>query len=340
MLLAVTTDRRPLAGSAAGLATAMNYLCAPLVILGLFAVDRRPNSKRGLTSALAYVLGALPPLVALLAYNKICFGSFMTISIAEEDARFLQPGAVMGVFHRPSLEAFYGITVSPYRGFFYFSPVLIMALGGAVIWLRSILDKRADGDADRDPASATTLAIIVILSAVFFGFNVMFNGWEGGFGIGGRYLVPLIPLWGLAMLYCRSWLRPALVVLAVLSFAINFAATAVDPQPSATIPRPLTQYILPLLFTGRFGADVPITAPWSSRTFTGHTSVNRLAHDEAVVFSRHPPGSAVSEWSSFNLGEAYFGAGDPRSLIPVSLILVAGTAVIVRKARAGEKDEG
>src|SRR5205823_5420882 len=124
------------------------------------------------------------------------------------------------------------------------------------------------------------------------------------------------------------------IALATVSFAINFTATAVDPQPSATIPRPLTQYLLPLLIDGRFSPDVPITPPWSAATFTGRTSVNRMTFDEAVVFTRHPPGSSASEWTSFNLGEAFFGAGDARSLIPIVLLMVAGCAAIGWKTRS------
>jgi hypothetical protein len=129
----------------------------------------------------------------------------------------------------------------------------------------------------------------------------------------------------------RRWL---LVALALISFAINFSATAVDPQPSGTIPRPLTQYILPLLIHGHFSPDVPITPPWSAATFTGHTSVNRMTFDEAVVFALHPPGSLPSEWASFNLGEPFFGPGDARSLIPIVIVLVAACAAILRKARS------
>lgn len=306
MLLAVTTERRALAGFAAGLATAMNYLCAPLVVL--IALRRGGRA----------VAGALPPLAALALYDLACFGSFATISIAKEDPRFLSHGAVMGIFGRPSLEALIGITISPYRGLFYFAPVLALALGGFVLWFRARTELR-------------DLAIVLAMTLVFFGFNVTFNGWEGGFGIGARYLVPLIPLFGLALLHLRGFLRPLLVLLGALSFAINFAATAVDPQPSGSIPRPLTQYIVPLLLHGRFDPNVPITAPWSAATFTGHTSVNRLAHDEAVVFSRHHPGEPAGDWSSFNLGEPFAGAGDPRSLIPPLLLVAAGAAAILRR---------
>lgn len=311
LLFAATTPRRALAGLAAGLATAMNYLCAPaLVILGL-AGERKWR----------YAAGVVPPLVLLAIYQRICFGSFFTSSIAREDVRFLSHGAIFGVFRPPTLDAVAGISVSSYRGLFYFAPVLIMAIGGTILWFRDREDRR-------------DLAAVVSIFIVFFLINASFNGWEGGFGIGARYLVPAIPLLALAMLRCRGWLRPMLIVLALLSFGINFAATAVDPQPSGSIPRPLTQYIVPLLIHGHFSPAVPITPPWSAATFTGHTSVNRMTFDEAIVFQRHPPSSWASEWASFNLGEPSFGAGDPRSLIPIGLVLVLGCVAIGWKARS------
>jgi hypothetical protein len=310
MLLAMTTERRALAGFAAALAASMNYLCAPFVILIVLVRGWR---------ALA---AAVPPLIALAVFQKVCFGGFLRTSIATMDERFVDKRALLGILGRPSLEALIGITISPYRGLFFFAPVLLVAIAGAMLWFRSHTELRE-------------LGIIAVTMLVFFAFNISFNGWEGGFGIGARYLVPLIPLFGLAMLHCRGFLRPLLVALAAVSFAMNFAATAVDPQPSASIPRPLTQYIVPLLLHGRFSPGVPITAPWSAATFTGHTSVNRLAHDEAVVFTRHHPGSPASEWSSFNLGESFAGAGDPRSLIPPLLLLAAGAAAILRRTRRG-----
>ena len=297
MLIALTSRRAWLAGFAAALAAGMNYLCAPAAAIIAIARGRR--------SLAAFVAGALPPLLGLAWYQYVCFGGVFTNAVAKTDPRFLQKGALFG---RPSVDALYGITISPYRGLFFFAPVLLLV----VVCLL------------KEPA-------VLAISLVFFAFNLCFINWEAGFALGARYLVPLIPLFGLALMRVR-W-RAAVVALAVLSFAINFAATAVDPQPSGTIPRPLTQYILPLLVRGHFSPDVPITAPWSARTFTGHTSVNRLAHDEAIVFQRHPPGSVESEWSSFNLGELLFGAGDARSLIPFAVVFSAAIAAILAKAR-------
>jgi hypothetical protein len=307
LLFALTSPRRAMAGFAAALAVAMNYLCAPALLAFAFAGARK--------SWLRYAAGALPPIAALLAYQRICFGSFFTTSVAVTDPRFLTHGAPLGILQWPSLPVLYAITLSPYRGFFFFAPLLIVAAFGFAAWWRR---------------ERVFCLVSLIVIASFFAFNASFNGWEGGFGVGGRYLLPLIPLFGIALLHIRF--RAIVCVIAAISFVINFAAAGVDPQPSATIPRPLTQYIVPLLLHGQFSPAVPITPPWSAATFTGHTSVNRMTLDEAVVFARHAPGSDASEWASFNLGELATAPGDARSLIPIALIILGGGFAILRLA--------
>jgi hypothetical protein len=309
LLFAFTTQRRTAAGFAAALAAAMNYLCLPALLVLAFMGPRK--------TWLRYAAGAIIPIAALIGYQRICFGGYLTNSVALTDPRFLTPGAAMGVFQWPTAGVIYAVTFSPYRGVFFFAPILLVALFGFAAWWR---------------AERTTCAASIIVIAAFFAFNISFNGWEGGFGIGGRYLVPIIPLLMMALLHVR-WRTVAYVAIAI-SFAINFAATAVDPQPSATIPRPLTQYIVPLLLHGHFSPAVPITRPWSAATFTGHTSVNRMTLDEPIVFTRHAPADDASEWSSFNLGELATGPGDARSLIPIAIIILGGLVVIVRFARS------
>src|SRR5437660_1631778 len=83
---------------AAGLATAMNYLCAPALIV--LAVTRK----------FRFVAGAIAPLVLLAIYQKICFGSFLTLSLTHEDQRFLTKGAAFGIFRLPSPDAILGIS--------------------------------------------------------------------------------------------------------------------------------------------------------------------------------------------------------------------------------------
>lgn len=314
---------RVAAGLAAGLAGMTNYLCIPLIAIVGFRV-LMPASTR-LRGALAYLLGALPPMLLLGAYHFAAFGGFTTTPIATMDQRFVAKNAWLGIFQAPSLEALHGITISPYRGLLFLSPVLVFALGGAVVmWRRG---DRLD------------LAVIGLLSLYLLAFNATFNGWEGGFAIGPRYLVPMIPFLGVAMLYAEALFRPLWIALAVISFVTNFAAVAVDPTPSGTIPRPLSQYIFPLLLNGQFSDRVPITPPWSAATIRGHVAVNPHAADEIVPFSKHAPDSAETQWAAFNLGESMSGAGSAASLLPVLAWLSGGGAYFrwrLRKCGPGE----
>ena len=171
----------------------------------------------------------------------------------------------------------------------------MVALLGFVTWWR---------------AEPTTCAAALIVIAAFFAFNVSFNGWEGGFGIGGRYLVAdhstvddgvaARPAADGRVRRDRSFVRD--------QFRRRRSRTAAVGDD----PRPLTQYIVPLLPTRTLSLAVPITPPWSAATFTGHTSVNRMTLDEAIVFTRHAPDDTASEWASFNIGELATGPGDAR----------------------------
>src|SRR5205814_6312415 len=221
MLIAYTSRRDALAGFAAGLAAAMNYVCVPaIVILAIPRGGQAPSPVHGtlgqarrLSSTGKFIVGAAIPLIGLAIYQRICFSSYFTNSVAKSDPRFLANNAAFGVLGKPSLEALYGITISPYRGLFFFAPLLLMAL---VPLLRE--------------------KIILAISIIFIAFNVCFNGWEGGLAIGARYLVPLIPLWGIALMRARP--RAIVIALAAISFTLNFTATVVDPQPSGTLPLP------------------------------------------------------------------------------------------------------
>jgi hypothetical protein len=318
-------SRQAAAGFLAGLAALTNYLCVPCVgIVALLAAAE--NRSRWKTRVAAFAAGALPPFVLLAVYQKLTTGGFLRTPMSTMDVRFVTPHALLGILKSPSWEALVGITVSPYRGLFFFAPVLVMAFGGFVLWWRS-------------RARRAELLAITAIAFVFFAFNVTFNGWEGGFGIGARYLVPLIPFLGVALLHLRGALRPAMLALAAVSFVFNFAAAAVDPQPSATIPRPMTGYILPLLVTGRFPASTPITPPWSATTFTGHTSVNRVTMSEPIPFVLAPPFTPIPEWASFNLGETIFGPGSAWSVLPILLVLAVGGWGIVCKARNVDRAE-
>jgi hypothetical protein len=312
-------------GLLAGLAGMTNYLAIPVVALFAVRAAMRSGGVR-LSSAARFLAGASVPLLLLAFYQKVSFGGLFTTPLDTMNPAFVSQRALfLGVIELPSLEALIGITISPYRGLFFVSPFLVIALGGLAAMLR---------DRERRVDSITVLLTILM----FVGFNTTFNGWDGGFSFGPRYLIPIIPFLGLAALHAIHRLLPLWIVLGVISVANNFAATAVDPQPSASVRHPLRDYIYPLLLEGSFDREMPMVSRWSSDLYHGHTSVNRQTMTEIVPFLKSRPGSPQSEWASFNLGETVFRPGQPWSLFPIALWMIAVPAWLLRNASRSPAD--
>jgi hypothetical protein len=150
--------------------------------------------------------------------------------------------------------------------------------------------------------------VIGSIAAIFLLMVASFNGWEGGSSFGPRHLLPAIPLLVLPLTFVRArWLLAP----AVLSLAINLLATAIDPSPPGGIQHPLRDFYLT----------------------KDAVSINRQAVDELLPNHLYRPGSKESEWASFNLGELAFGAGNPWSVLPIVVWMVAGIAWLVTADR-------
>ncbi|MEA2329243.1 MAG: hypothetical protein QOE68_4202 [Thermoanaerobaculia bacterium] len=286
LLLAVTLlENRPLtAGIAAGLAVSCFYVCGLAVaILAVAAFTYR----RG--TAMRFLLGALPFGVLMAIYQWLCFGSALRTSM-EASTRFTEKGLLFGVIRMPSISALYGITLSPYRGLFFVSPVLLMAFVGFVAMRRNW---------QFWSLFAIVISFILVIAS--------FNGWNGGFAFGPRYLVPIIPLLGIPMMAAR--LRPLWIVAAVVSVGLNFIATATDPMPSPEVQHPVSRYLVPAFFTGHIGDKTRREIGWFETQSVANVA---LARD------------------SGNLGEFIFGKRKRASVIPIVLWLVAGVAILLR----------
>ena len=294
LLAFVWLDERPLlAGVAAGIASICFYVCIPAALVLAIAAGRK---------APRFIAGGLPFAILLDAYHWICFGSPFRTSVAFSK-NFTQEGLLFGVLRKPSLEAIWGLTFSEYRGLFFVSPILLLAFAGAVVMIRRRVMLRE-------------LAIVGAIALIFFVVIASFNGWEGGFAFGPRYLLPVIPLLAIPMRF--AW-RNVFAIVGVLSIAINFLATAVDPTPDGAIRRPLRDHLLPSFARGE-------------------VSMNQQAVDELVPHKLYPPGSRESERAAFNLGELFLPGR--ASLIPIALWMIAGSAWLVYRARRCANESG
>jgi hypothetical protein len=295
LLAFVWLDERPLrAGVAAGIAGLCFYICIPAA--GVLFIGAWVRSRR---NALRFVLGGIPFGIMLALYHQACFGSPLVTAV-ETSSGFTEKGLLFGVFRLPSLDALWGLTFSEYRGLFFVSPVLLLAFAGGWFMVRRRATRR---DA----------IMIAAIAAIFFFAIAGFNGWHGGNSFGPRYLIPAIPLLGIPLCFVRR--RALLLVgvpLALMSFAMQFAATAVEPILPADVGNPVTILLADLI--------------------AGNTSTNVQGIDELIPYQRHPQGSIQSTWASFNAGELLVGSSNPASVIPIALWVLVGSALLMRRA--------
>jgi hypothetical protein len=289
LLAVVWLDDRPLAaGAAAGMATLCFYVCgAAALLLAIVRRDRR------------FIAGGAPFAVLLGLYHWGCFGSPFRTAV-ESSTQWTERGLLFGVLRLPRLDALFGITLSPYRGLFFASPFLLFAIVALFVL------KRRD------------VAIVGGITAIFLVVIAGFNGWNGGWAFGARYLTPIIPLLGIAMLAAaRSaprLVRALWIAAALLSIAINFVATAVDAMPSDALRNPIVRYQFPAFLRGRIAEETRRAFPWYASQMVDKVALPRDAH---------------------NLGERIFGEGKRASVVPIALWLVIGSAGVLAGCRRG-----
>jgi hypothetical protein len=235
------------AGLAAGWAAISNYVAAlAVVMLGaylIFAVRR----NRG---RLWFACGVAAPLLLVLFYNAACFGMPFTTNYREQAPFQKFEGAFMGVFTWPQWDALLAILFSPFRGVFYFSPVLLVGFYGA--WLIA-----------RQRRYRAEWWVVVGVVMLYLLFSICYKGWQGGFAVVPRYFVPAAPFLALPVVMGfarRLW--PTLAA-AIYSVAVGFLIVAVNPfSPlgmhlmvkregvSQWRHNQITDYLLPLLLRG------------------------------------------------------------------------------------------
>ena len=189
-----------IAGSAVGLLMGINLIYgvfAPLIALLILW------RWRSLRTVIVYGLPIVMALLLLGLFNQMRFGSPLSSGyhLAEGEG-----------FTVPLLTGLYGLFLSPYRGMFLYSPVLLLALPGG--WLlrkqRWLL--------------ATILALVIAEALAF----ASWWSWHGGVVWAPRFLVPVLPLLMIALapvveaMWRRKWLLTLFGALFLLSALITF----------------------------------------------------------------------------------------------------------------------
>lgn len=184
-------DRRWLwvVGALFGLTAITEYPVVPFLgVIFLWAAIVMPNRL----ALYRVVLGAAPLGLIFAAYNYAAFNTplpvgyeYSTLWQTEHQTGFLSLTA-------PSLERLYGLTFSPVRGLFLISPFLLLAFPGFVQMWRARRDQRG------------LAAVLLLVCAGFFLYNASSVMWWGGFTVGPRYLVPMLPFLALPIIFPLS----------------------------------------------------------------------------------------------------------------------------------------
>jgi hypothetical protein len=174
----VLLSRRPLvAGLLAGTAVVVEYQAA-LIVLALLALSRRPR----------YVLGLVPPLALLGAYDQAAFGAPWRLSYGFVANRFAerQREGFFGV-GVPSGDGLWHVLGEP-RGLLLLSPVLAFAAAGLWLWRT------------REAALCGALAVAFVL------YDAGYFDPYGGTSPGARFVAPALPFLALGLPFAfRRW---------------------------------------------------------------------------------------------------------------------------------------
>jgi 4-amino-4-deoxy-L-arabinose transferase-like glycosyltransferase len=169
-----------LAGLLAGLAVISEFPAVFAVVpfaVGLLFQDPVSRWKR----LACFVLGGLPFLVVLLAYNHALFGSAFSTSYAHESSAEWAEVASHGVFgiNWPTPANAFLLLLSPSRGLFFFAPILLLSVYGFF--------RAQEWKSLRGKIKFSTIMVSVVLLC---GHGAAHGGWAAG----PRYLVFIIPL--------------------------------------------------------------------------------------------------------------------------------------------------
>lgn len=213
--------------------------------LFLYTIAVLPNRRW----ALGLTLAGVPPGLLLMAYNWAIFRTILPVGYEHSElwTDVHQQGFMSLV--GPNAPALWGITFGTYRGLFFIAPIMLLALPGFVAWWRR---------------GQYRLEWAVCLWAVvsFFLFNGSSVMWQGGFAVGPRYLVPMLPFMAVALgMFVRqwgaAWWAKALVgILGAWSFVAVWAQTIGGQSFPDYTSSPLFSYSIPNLLAGNVARNL------------------------------------------------------------------------------------
>jgi hypothetical protein len=224
------------AGLFAGYALITEY---PVGIIVIGLIIYLYSQRKKFSEVILFILPMVACLSVLLLINYLQFGTPFALGYHYEQIPMFRTGmsrGFMGITY-PSLNAIIGTTVHPFRGLFFWSPVLILGLIGFYFMAK-------------DTRYRKEFWLLLYIVLAFFLFNFSYYTWWGGWATGPRHIIPMLPFLCIPMIYLFSRWKKVSIGLTFISIILVFIATAADPQMPENILYPLWHFAIPKLVQG------------------------------------------------------------------------------------------
>jgi hypothetical protein len=195
------------------------------------------------------VAGGAPLVLFFFVYNYICFKTPLPVGyLYDPNYTELHHTGLVTVTY-PKLDILWEITFGRYRGLFFVSPFLLLAVPGFFYFWRERQYR-----AEFWVCLASTVSFILI--------NSSSSVWWGGFAVGPRYLIPMLPFMTLSIIFFLNrirdvtWARASAYALGILSVLIVWIETISGQSLPDFERNPLFNYSLPRFFAGDIARNV------------------------------------------------------------------------------------
>jgi hypothetical protein len=203
-------------GLLAGAAVAVDYFVVFAAIpIGLAYLNVLRQSDTGLLTFVAALAGALIPIAALAGYHDLAFGSWMETGYhhAANSAFAAKHNEGLLGMVTPSWERLHTDMTDHKSGLLWWSPIVLAGLMG--------LGQLCMREGARQLEARLYLGILVVSVAVGACLN-----FEGGWRVGPRYLVPVLPGLALGWAHISNQLRVSTVALGIFLYVALYSAFA------------------------------------------------------------------------------------------------------------------
>jgi hypothetical protein len=184
-----------------------------------------------------------------MVYNNAIFGGPLSLGYSNSELWVAQHHTGFMSLSLPTWEAMWGISFGKFRGLFFFAPITILFFPGIVLWWR----------AGQYRAEWILVVYAVLAMVLFNSASIM---WWGGFAIGPRYLLPMLPFMVLTWIYPlirwgrQAWFWVVTGLLALWSLIAVWGLTLAGRAfPSDTLRNPLVEYALPSWLAGNIARN-------------------------------------------------------------------------------------